>query len=127
MILTVDDVKRVLDNFQKGYTERNLDNAKTFVNELFSSKEDCIVVGTGFAEWCKGKDEILELIEIDWQYWGNLSLDLDNAVITMAGEAALFNVAGDLSKGLNRELLFSLCTDKVKKELMSSMSNEDKV
>lgn len=86
----------VLRRFQEGYTHRNVDIADSFVQELFSSEEEACVLGTGTGELFLGKDRILELINDDWNYWGDVSLDYKNPYLSVKDDIAWVVMQGSV-------------------------------
>ncbi|WBW94927.1 hypothetical protein [Oceanirhabdus sp. W0125-5] len=84
------EIMEVLYKFQKGYTERNLKNAEAYTEELFTRDADLRVMGTSPGEVCLGFDEVKELIEGDWEYWGDVCCDLNNPIIMNLGEDIAF-------------------------------------
>lgn len=90
------EIKETLKKFQDGYTKRNLKNADAFVDELFLAGEDTLVLGTGTGELFLGSRQVKTLIRDDWQYWGDINIDWENAHIDSKGDAAWFATAGTL-------------------------------
>ncbi|MCM1991255.1 hypothetical protein [Oceanirhabdus seepicola] len=80
------EIMEVLYKFQKGYTERNLENVDAYTEELFTKDADLRVMGTSPGEICLGFEETKELIEGDWKYWGDVSCDLNNPIIMNLNE-----------------------------------------
>lgn len=90
------EIKEVLKKFQDGYTKRNVENADAFVDELFISGDDTIVLGTGTGELFLGSSQVKTLISDDWQYWGDVNINWENAYVDSQGDAAWFASAGTL-------------------------------
>jgi len=82
------EIKRVLENFQLGYKTRDPNNLTVFLNDLFVSDSDSMIVGTGQEEWIVGPDKIRELVENDWKEWQDLTIDIENAHIHEEGNCA---------------------------------------
>ncbi len=96
-----DEVRTVLQEFQDGYTKRDLKALDAFM-ELFSADEGLEVIGTsglgvGREEWCLGRSALRRLVENDWQYWGNLVLDVKNARIHVQGDTAWLATDGTVT------------------------------
>lgn len=92
------EVKEVLRKFEAGYIERNLRKVDSFIEELFINSEDTYILGTGTGELCLGIEGIREVISGDWEFWGDVRLDWENANINTNGEVAWFNTAGTLKQ-----------------------------
>lgn len=90
------DIKEVLQKFQAGYTERDIEKVDTFVEELFINGENTYVLGTGTGELFLGSEAVKTLIRDDWEYWGDVSIDFENAHITTEGEVAWFATSGSV-------------------------------
>ncbi len=74
-----DEIRQLLQVFQAGYTRREISQVDSFM-ELFTT--DAEVIGTngvqpGLDEWYMDRASARELVEGDWQSWGDLRLDLD--------------------------------------------------
>lgn len=90
------ELKKVLQQFQVGYTTRDLNDVEDFVEELFIMKDDTCVLGTGTGELFIGIDQIKTLIRNDWQYWGDVNIDLENVHIDKQNEVAWFATTGTI-------------------------------
>lgn len=94
--LEVLKINELLKKFQAGYTERNLEKADEFVEELFVNSEDTYILGTATGEFCMGIEGVRSLIKGDWEYWGDVKIDLDNADISVEGDVAWFALKGSV-------------------------------
>ena len=85
-------MQSLLDNLKKCYIERNKDNIKHLSKHLFH--EDCppIIIGTSNDEWCFGIEEAEKLFVSDWEGWGNVSIEIENAVYSNSGAYSWFYV-----------------------------------
>ncbi len=119
------EIIATMEKFQKGYDERNLNQVDRFVEELFVNEDDLIIIGTGDGEHCKGVEEVRELIQIDWEYWGNFKLDLENAVISNHGEVAWVVCDGILSKPVIKDTVYGSCIKRVEAVMSSSDTQEE--
>jgi hypothetical protein len=86
---TRDRVQALLQAFQDGYTRRDLDQVGAFM-ALFTP--DAEVIGTngirpGEGEWYRGRESARALVQGDWEAWGDLRVDLENATIRTCGDA----------------------------------------
>lgn len=88
------EIKKVLRQFQDGYTKRDLNNVEAFVDELFITRDDTCVLGTGTGELFLGIGQVKELIKNDWEFWGDVNIDLENVHIDYENEVAWFAAAG---------------------------------
>ncbi len=64
-----EDIRKLLQQFQDGYTERDLTGLDTFMN-FFHQQDDIELIGIGAAvrgghEWFEGLQAVLEIIESD--------------------------------------------------------------
>ncbi|MCM1989170.1 nuclear transport factor 2 family protein [Oceanirhabdus seepicola] len=84
------DIKDVLRRFQEGYTNRNVDNLDNYMNDLFINDDRIITVGTSRSEWCFGLNELRELLESDWKFWGDIVVDSENSKINSKDSTAWF-------------------------------------
>lgn len=88
------EVKNVLKKFQEGYSKRDVSTIDEFVNELFIKDKNVFAVGTGDDEWFFGRDEVKELFESDWKYWGDFTLDIQNPTISTNGDVVWITAQG---------------------------------
>jgi ketosteroid isomerase-like protein len=83
-----DEIRSLLQAFQDGYTRRDISQVDSFM-ELFTA--DAEVIGTngvkpGVDEWYMDRASARELVEGDWQGWGDLRLDLDSMSVHSHGD-----------------------------------------
>ena len=57
------EIKNVLEKFQHGYKTRDNNQLSSFLEDLFVSDTDSMIVGTGQQEWIVGPEKIRELVE----------------------------------------------------------------
>lgn len=88
------EIKDVLRQFQAGYTKRDLNNVEGFVEELFIMRDDTCVLGTGTGELFLGIEQVKTLIKNDWEYWGDVNIDLETVHIDNINEVAWFAASG---------------------------------
>ena len=98
----VEEVRGVLQRFQAGYTERDLSTLDDFLT-LFVQDGDPELIGIGASErggweWFEGVDSIRDIIQSDWEYWGDVVIDVAGAKITVRGEVAWFTTTGTLEQ-----------------------------
>lgn len=92
------EVKKVLEKLQAGYTERDIEKVDTFMEDLFINGEATYALGTGTEEMFFGSEQVKTLISDDWEYWGDVSIDWKNALISSDGEVAWFAAAGSVKQ-----------------------------
>ena len=100
-----EEISLLLQTFQDGYTRRDISRVDTFM-ELFTS--DAEVIGTngvkpGVDEWYTSRDSARELVEGDWESWGDLRLDLDAASIRVRGDVGWVAASATVSKTIGSE------------------------
>ena len=96
------EVRDVLQKFQRGYDERNLAELEQFL-ALFVPSSAVELIGIGAAErggyeWFEGIDKVREIIKSDWEYWGDVKIDVAGAKITVNGDTAWLTTTGTLEQ-----------------------------
>lgn len=91
-----EEVRKVLMQLQSGYTNRDIEKIDDFVEELFVSKKDTYILGTGTGELFFGKEQIKTLFEDDWKYWGDVNIHLEKAHIDVENNVAWFYTTGSV-------------------------------
>ncbi len=102
MTQSSEEVRAVLQRFQDGYTARVVAQLDEFMR-LFAPAEDIELIGVGAAkraanEWFIGHGAIRDIIEGDWVYWGDVTLDVAGAKITVSGEVAWLTTTGTVTQ-----------------------------
>jgi len=100
MSYSIKEIIAVLQNFQDGYTARDLAKLDEFMN-LFASGDEVELIGIGASarnkhEWFEGSERIREIIESDWKFWGDVRLEVQEAKITIKGEVAWLSTIGTI-------------------------------
>ena len=98
----VEEVRSILKWFQDGYKKRDIDNLDEYM-ALFEQNEDVELIGIGASErggyeWFQGIEEIRDIIESDWTYWGDVVIDVANAQISVEGNIAWLTTSGTLEQ-----------------------------
>lgn len=98
-------VLAVLQAFQDGYVRRDLQAVDAFL-ELFTP--DIEIIGTnadkpGEGEWCLGTAMARELVHGDWEGWGDVRLDMENARVRARGDVAWLSTPGTVSMHIGEE------------------------
>ncbi len=84
----------ILETLSKGYRKRDIDNVDAYVKDLFLGDDSVYILGTASDELCPGLDEVKDLLESDWEYWGDAAFELDHALINVEGDLAWFGTPG---------------------------------
>lgn len=95
----------LLQSFQDGYIRRDLAQLDAFM-ELFTP--DAEVIGTNGArpgedEWYTERAAARELVEGDWEFWGDLRLDLDSASIHSHGDVGWVAIPATVTQRIGDE------------------------
>ena len=114
------EIRSLLEKFQEGYIRRDVSQIDAFM-ELFTV--DAEVIGTngirpGVNEWYVDRATARELVEGDWQGWGDLRLDLEamslhsrDGVGWVAAPATVTQVIGSENYASYLEFIKSLIDD----------------
>lgn len=88
------EIREALRQFQAGYTKRDIKNIDDFVEELFIMSDDTYILGTGTGELFLGIEQVKTLLKNDWEYWGDVNINLENMHVDIENEVAWFAAAG---------------------------------
>jgi hypothetical protein len=99
------EIRLLLERFQEGYTRRDLSQTEAFM-ELFTA--DAEVIGTngvrpGVDEWYLDRASARELVEGDWESWGDLRLDLESMSVHSRGEVGWVAATATVTKIIGSE------------------------
>src|SRR5574338_63354 len=99
------EIRLLLERFQEGYTRRDVRQVEAFM-ELFSA--DAEVIGTngvrpGVDEWYLNRASARELVEGDWEGWGDLRLDLESMSVHSRGEVGWVAATATVTKIIGSE------------------------
>jgi len=113
----IDQIRLVLQQFQDGYTRRDVTHLDEFM-QLFID-EGLEVIGTngvkpGVAEWYIDKTDARELVKGDWEFWGDLRLDVEGAHIQMRDEVAWLATSATVSMTIRAEENFPSYLQRIK-------------
>ena len=94
------EIRALMQTFQDGYTRRDVTQVDSFM-QLFGS--DAEVIGTngvkpGVDEWYTDRASARELVEGDWEGWGDLRLDLDAMSIHQRGDVGWVAASATVTK-----------------------------
>ena len=101
----LDEIRSLLEAFQDGYARRDVAQVDRFM-ELFTA--DAEVIGTngvrpGEGEWYLDRSSARELVEGDWQGWGDLRLDWDSLSIHRRGFMGWVAVTATVTQSIGSE------------------------
>ncbi|MBI9043020.1 MAG: nuclear transport factor 2 family protein [Anaerolineaceae bacterium] len=121
------EIRKALQNFQDGYTERQIENLDNFM-KLFVDSDDIEMIGVGASrrggnEWFQGVKQIKEIIESDWKFWGDVRINIDGAKITSQGETAWLTTDGKLIASSEFEKALPFYLDQMKELLENEEKN----
>jgi hypothetical protein len=124
----IDEVRSLLQMFQDGYTQRDPANLDSFM-ELFVGSDELEVIGTnavkpGDVEWCLGLQPTRELVESDWEHWGDVTYDVQGAHITVRGDVAWLATTGTVRDSIPESEVYNGYLDFVKRILEGEDSDE---
>ena len=113
---------KVLEEFQEGYSKRDLNKVDSFMDEIFVKDDNLLVIGTSAIgvdsnEWCEGYEKVKSLIEDDWKYWGDLKLNIDKAKISLESDSACISIEGIVSEIMKNENYYNFRLDLIKQTL----------
>jgi hypothetical protein len=99
------EIRSLLQAFQDGYTRRDLTRVDAFM-QLFTT--DVAMIGTngvkpGLDEWYTDRASARELVEGDWQGWGDLRLDLDSMSVHSRGEVGWVAATATVTQRIGSE------------------------
>ena len=98
---SVEAVRKLLYAFNEGYAKRDLNSLEDFMN-IFTQNDHLEFIGIGGVlpgrgAWCLGKEAVQKLIRSDWDYWGQIVIDAENARIDVHNNIAWVSTAATLS------------------------------
>jgi ketosteroid isomerase-like protein len=99
------EIRSLLQSFQDGYTRRDVSQVDSFM-ELFTA--DAEVIGTngvkpGEGEWYVDRASARELVDGDWQGWGDMRLDLDSMSIHSRGDVGWIAASATVTQTIGAE------------------------
>lgn len=103
-INSIEEVKKVLGDFQELYKNKDISKVDNYVDEEFSSREGLAVLGSSMGQWCFNTEDIKRLIKShlanENNYWKDVNFKFQEANI-FADE----NVAWVVSLGVIRNTI----------------------
>lgn len=99
------EIRSLLQIFQDAYIHRDVTRLDPFM-ELFVP--DAEIIGTngvkpGVDEWYTSRDTAREIFQGDWEFWGDLRLDLDSASIKVNKNVGWIAAPATVSKTIGAE------------------------
>jgi hypothetical protein len=108
-----------LNKFQDGYSKRDTSQVDAFMQSLYS-RENVLILGTSPGEIFKGYDRASNLVQSDWESWGDCRFMIDSANISSVGDVAWFSTKGYVKFDLSKLLVIPM-------RLTGVMVKEDQV
>jgi hypothetical protein len=114
-------VRETLQKFQDGYVHRNVEELDAFM-QLFAERDDIEMIGIGAAEragfeWFEGPDKVREIIESDWTYWGDVTIDVAGAKVTTLNDIAWLSTTGTVTQTDTFDETLPFYLDQMKEKL----------
>jgi hypothetical protein len=85
--------------FQSGYTKRDPAILPAFMEQLFPKDQDILVLGTDTGEWIEGYQRVGDFIAGDWRGWGDVRLNVDDAMVSADNDVAWVTTIGSVGNG----------------------------
>lgn len=95
------EITAFLKILQEGYTKRDINLIDSYMDQLFDRNQEVIVLGTSDEEWYFNFDEARELIKSDWEWWGDVSISIDDAIISSSDDIAWLSASGSVGYTFN--------------------------
>ena len=97
---------------------------------LFVQNDDIELIGIGATErsgyeWFEGVDQVREIIQSDWQYWGDVEIDVAGAKISSKGDVAWVTTTGTLEQTDTFDVAMPLYLDQMQKMLGNESMDAD--
>lgn len=84
-INSIKEVKKVLEDFQELYKNKDISKVDNYVDEEFSSREGLAVIGSSRGQWCFNTEDIKTLIKSHFasenNYWKDINFKFQEAKI----------------------------------------------
>lgn len=96
-----EEIIKILEKFQEGYTNRDTTIVEKYVEELFS--ENILIIGTGASEWCDDIEDVKRLVKNDWKYWGDLRINIEEAKTRTENNISWIAVPGTSTRNFKSE------------------------
>ncbi|ERI92382.1 hypothetical protein HMPREF1982_02364 [Clostridiales bacterium oral taxon 876 str. F0540] len=120
-------IKELLEKFQKGYIERDLNNLDSFMSELFVNNDDVFIIGTAEDEIFIGYEQAKKLVEGDWRYWGDLRIDVDNAHINCGTDMTYITAFGTVELKIETDNSLKMALNDLDTVIKSEKQDKEKL
>jgi len=102
---SIEEILKVVMKFQEGYISRNADNLDEFM-DIFTN--DVEIIGTsgsypGKDEWYLDKVGARELVQGDWEDWGDLRIKIDEIRIHESSNVGWLSLPATVTKCIGEE------------------------
>ena len=112
----IEEVRGVLQVFQDGYTKRDINYIDEYMKEVFLLDERQVVIGTDAEELCIGTKAIRKIINSDWKFWGDFSMNVNGASITVNGDVAYFSTKAIIKQTISKDKMLEWVTNSSNEE-----------
>lgn len=126
--MEIKDLKMILEYVNQAYVDRNKNKIDEFMETLFEKDTDATIVGTSNYEWCLNYEDIKDIFVSDWEYWGDVRLVLEDAIINEYDNYGLVYVPATLKYTFktNKDT-YARYLNSVKENLETDKSNKRKL
>ncbi len=103
-VIYMEDKKAILakiEYLQTAYQKRDLSKLDEFMDYLYGDNEKISMIGTSDNEVYFTKENAKKLYAGDWQYWGDLDLQVENAEIRLNGDTAWIHLPGTVKSSFS--------------------------
>jgi hypothetical protein len=96
------EIQAALQRFQDGYAVRDFEKLDEFMT-LFVPSAEIEMIGIGAAvrggqEWFQGFEQVRDIIEGDWKFWGDVLFNLEDVKITVHHDVAWLSAFGSIGQ-----------------------------
>lgn len=123
----INEVKKVLGEFQELYNQKKEDELQVFVRDKFSYTNGIVVLGSDMNQWCYSENEIKELIKTHWKtednYWKQVDFKFGEAKVyadeNIAWVISIGNIKNTISEDIQLENTIKKVNEIIEKEEIS--------
>jgi len=123
----IQEIRKVLQVFQDGYTKRDLNYVDEYMKEVFLLDEDLVVIGTDAEELCLGIDATRGIVQSDWKFWGDFKMNVEDAIICVNGEVAYFTTKAILNRIVPTEKILQWISGSAEYTFKSEKTQKQKI
>lgn len=96
------NIRATLQRLQDGYLDRDFSKLDEFMS-LFVPSAEIEMIGIGASvrgghEWFQGFEQVREIIEGDWKFWGDVLFDMENVKITVQSNVGWLSTSGSIGQ-----------------------------